>query len=579
MASSTLRKAFDTVKDQTRIGIAIISNGARISDLEVAIVKATMHEERPANEKHIVYILSLTCYSKSYIKFCVKTIAKRLNKTSNWVVALKSLMLVHRLLLDGDANYEQEIFHATRRGTRMLNMADFRNTFRSASWDFSTFVRAYALYLDERLDFRMQMQQRIRGGSGKPVEHGKWDGSFRHANSTPVRDMRTERIFLRAQHLLNLLERCLACRPAGETRYSRIVLVALYPVVKESFQIYYDITELMGILVDRFMELQIPQCVKVHEIFTRIGTQFILLENFYNWCKAVGVARSSDYPEVEKITPEKLEAMADLIHDKSILERSRRANNQSLKKSDCVEEEKEMDTVVEDDLNAIKALPPPEGFIDMVEDKKENKKEVLQDNQQADLLDLSDDITTHEQPGDRMALALFDGESAIAPTASTVSAWEAFGSPDDSTDWETTLVQSASHLSNQKVTLGGGFDMSLLDNMYKQPTISTTLMHQNGVSGSASSMALGSSGWPIMLALPGPPVPGSTIAGGDPFQASLSMPPPAYVQMSEMEKKQKLLVEEQLIWQQYANNGRQVHLGFMQRQPHTYSMGTYAYGY
>ncbi|KAK9096347.1 hypothetical protein Sjap_021844 [Stephania japonica] len=536
MASSTLRKAFDAVKDQTSIGIAILSNGARISDLEVAIVKATMHEECPANEKHIVYILSLTCYSKSYIKFCVKTIARRLNKTSNWVVALKSLMLLHRLLLDGDATYEKEIFNATRRGTRMLNMADFRNTSRSASWDFSTFVRAYALYLDERLDFRMQMQRRIRDGLGKAVEH-------------------------------------------GETRYNRIVLVALYPVVKESFQIYYDITELMGILVDRFMELQTPHCVKVHEIFTRIGTQFILLENFYNWCKAVGVARSSDYPEVEKITPEKLEAMADLIHDKSILERSRRANNQSLQKSDCVEEEKELDTVVEDDLNAIKALPPPEGYIDSVEEKKENKKEELQDNQPADLLDLSDDIPTHEQPGDRMALALFDGESATAPTTSTVSAWEAFGSSDDSTDWETTLVQSASHLSNQKVALGGGFNMSLLDNMYKQPTISTTLMRQNGVTGSASSMTLGSSGWPTMLALPGPPVPGDTIAGGDPFQASLSMPPPPYVQMSEMEKKQKLLVEEQVLWQQYANNGRQGHLGFAQLQPHTYSMGTYAYGY
>lgn len=35
------------------------------------------------------------------------------------------------------------------------------------------------------------------------------------------------------------------------------------------------------------------------------------------------------------------------------------------------------------------------------------------------------------------------------------------------------------------------------------------------------------------------------------------MPPPAYVQMAEMERKQQLLVQEQQMWAQYRQGGMQ----------------------
>ena len=43
----------------------------------------------------------------------------------------------------------------------------------------------------------------------------------------------------------------------------------------------------------------------------------------------------------------------------------------------------------------------------------------------------------------------------------------------------------------------------------------------------------------------------------DPFAASLVVPPPQSMQMSDLEKKQKLLMEEQLMWQQYMRDGMQ----------------------
>ncbi|RVW15650.1 putative clathrin assembly protein [Vitis vinifera] len=138
MAPSKIRRALGAVKDQTSIGLAKVGSSNSLADLDVAIVKATRHEEYPAEERHIREILSLTCYSRAFVSACVNTLARRLNKTKNWTVALKTLMLIHRLLADGDPSYEQEIFFSTRRGTRILNMSDFRDhSSQSNSWDYS----------------------------------------------------------------------------------------------------------------------------------------------------------------------------------------------------------------------------------------------------------------------------------------------------------------------------------------------------------------------------------------------------------------------------------------------------------
>jgi hypothetical protein len=214
MAPSTIRKAIGAVKDTTSIGLAKVGSSASLADLDVAIVKATRHDDYPAEERHIREILSLTCYSRAYISACVNTLSRRLNKTKDWTVALKTLALIQRLLSEGDPAYEQEIFFSTRRGTRLLNMSDFRDTSQSNSWDHSSFVRTYGLYLDERLEFRMQSRRGKRSAFGfeeEEEEHNQAGGQ----RATPVREMKIEKIFSRMQHLQQLLERFLACRPTG----------------------------------------------------------------------------------------------------------------------------------------------------------------------------------------------------------------------------------------------------------------------------------------------------------------------------------------------------------------------------
>ena len=271
--------------------------------------------------------------------------------------------------------------------------------------------------------------------------------------------------------------------------------MALYPIVKESFQIYYDITEIMGVLIERFMELDIADSIKVYDIFCRVSKQFEELDQFYSWCKNMGIARSSEYPEIEKITQKKLDLMDEFIKDKSTLDQTK--ESQSVEEDD--DERAEEVNEEEEDMNAIKALPAPPPKEEEEEEEQPEEEVIIEKKQEevGDLLDLVD-INGNEalEAGDSLALALFDGPYASGSGAETGPGWEAFN--DDGADWETALVQTATKLSGQKTELGGGFDMLLLNGMYQHGTVNAAVQNSTayGASGSASSMAFGSAGRP-----------------------------------------------------------------------------------
>ncbi|KAK8949377.1 putative clathrin assembly protein [Platanthera zijinensis] len=589
MAPGKIRKALGAVKDQTSIGLAKVSSSTVLSELEVAIVKATRHEEYPPEEKHVRDIISLTSFSRGNIATCVSLLSRRLGKTRSWAVGLKALILVHRLLADGDPAYEQEVFFATRRGTRMLNMADFRDAgSRLGGWDFSSFVRTYARYLDERLEYKM-LGRRCRGGAGSLLvvaaggsprtrkldrwEEGDEWGAETPARSTPVREMLTDQLFTKAQHLQVLLDRLLACRPTGAAQENRIVAMALYQIVKESFQIYSDLTETTAAFVSRFTELPVPDCVRAHDLFSKLSKQFEELDSFYSWCRSAGIARSSDYPDIEHITPKNLQVMEDFI---AAGNSSLSLPNPQVFHEPAAAPEEPHEPVQAEGVKALQ-VPLVEELVAEEQAPEEGVgKELVQAvvieaaaSELADFLNLRAEIasTTTEHQEDNLALALLDSGSAAAQP------WEAYM---ETADWEKALVESASNLSGQKPVLAGGFDMLMLEGMYNHSSKIPSSTAETAVAGSASSVAaVGRTEIHKILALPAPAQESSCSGpnlSSDPFSASATVPPPAWVQMSEMERKQSLLVEEQLMWQQYSRDGMQGRLPVMGAGAYPYNM-------
>nr|KJB07623.1 hypothetical protein B456_001G033900 [Gossypium raimondii] len=604
---STIQKAIGAVKDQTSIGLAKVASNMA-PDLEVAIVKATSHDDDPADEKYIREILNLTSYSRGYVHACVSAVSKRLGKTRNWTVALKALVLVHRLLNEGDPVFQEEILYATRRGTRLLNMSDFRDEAHSSSWDHSAFIRTYAMYLDQRLEL-MLFDRKSSGGSGaggsshgsaddryggrdnfrspppRPYEYDYGDirgdngygnyGMTRRTRSygdmseaagrdgreekkavTPLREMTPERIFGKMGHLQRLLDRFLSCRPTGLAKNCRMILIALYPVVKESFQLYADICEVLAVLLDKFFDMEYPDCVKAFDAYASAAKQIDELIAFYNWCKDTGVARSSEYPEVQRITSKLLETLEEFVRD-----RAKRPKSPERKELPPPPKEEEPAP----DMNEIKALPAPENYTPPPPPEPEPVKPP---EPQEDLVNLRDDTVSADDQGNKLALALFNGPPANNGNGSweafssngpeVTSAWQTPAAEPGKEDWELALVETASNLSRQKAALGGGLDPLLLNGMYDQGTVRQHVSTAQLSGGSASSVALPGPGKTTtqVLALPAPDGTVQNV-NQDPFAASLSIPPPSYVQMADMEKKQTLLVQEQQVWQQYARDGMQ----------------------
>ncbi|PKU83497.1 putative clathrin assembly protein At2g25430 [Dendrobium catenatum] len=584
MSSSTIRKAIGAVKDHTSIGLAKVSSNVA-PDLEVAILKATSHDDEPADEKHIREILNLSSYSRGYASACVSTVSRRLGKTRDWIVALKTLMLIHRLLNEDVPSFHHELLYATRRGTRLLNMSDFRDEVHSSSWDHSAFVRTYALFLDQRLEYIVgDNKQAGYGGDGgggsfhSPPEqqrsqpsyiggnHGRYSNlnfaptqSDERRSTTPLREMAPEKVLGRMNQLQKLFDQFLACRPIGLAKNNRMIIVALYPIVRESFKLYADIHETFAALLDLFFDMEYAFCVKSFDAFANAAKQIDELNAFYGWCKDAGVARSSEYPEVQRITDKFLKTLEEFM--RSMATRP----NTSLS---CVEP----DPAVQEeepalDMNNIKALPAPSEYEE--QPVPPVPKSQIQSQPPGDLVDLREEDETADAQGNMLALALFSGGASgpgnrireAFPSVETsgegelTSSWQTPAAKEGKADWELALAETASNLAKNNTTIGGGFDHLLLNGLYDHGAVRRHESEHTSF-GSVSSVAL-----------PGPektasavlslPAPDGTVQniGGDPFAASLSIPPPSYVQMCDIEKKQQLLMQEQQWWRQYTQGG------------------------
>ncbi|XP_028773834.1 clathrin coat assembly protein AP180-like [Neltuma alba] len=307
------RKAIGAVKDQTSLSLAKVTNAA---NLEVVILKATTHDEIPIEGRYVNEIVSLISSNKVYAAVCAQSIGKRIGKTRNWVVALKSLMIILRIFQDGDPYFPREILHAMRRGSRILNLSGFRDDSSSSPWEFTAFVRLMALYLDERLDCFLtgKLQQRITFKNHQnPFKNHKM------FNDTAgiIKDMKPSMLLDKITFCQRLLDRAMGTRPTGEAKTNHLVQISLYAVVQETFDLYRDISNGLSVILDSFFKLPYKACVSAFQACVKSCKQFDELSDFYSFCLSIGVGRSSEYPKVQKISEELMETLQEFLKDQA----------------------------------------------------------------------------------------------------------------------------------------------------------------------------------------------------------------------------------------------------------------------
>lgn len=504
---TTLRKTWGSFKDTTTVSIAKINS--EYKELDVAVIKATNHIEIPPKEKHVRTIFAYTSATRprADVAYCIHALAKRLGKTGDWVVALKTLMVIHRTLREGDPTFREELINYSRSRGHMLNLANFKDESGPGAWDYSAWVRVYALFLEERLESFRVLKYDVE--------------SERSSGHSKTRELDTPELLEHLPALQGLLHRLMGCWPEGVAINNHIVQAALGLVLKESFKLYRAINDGIINLVDKFFEMQKHDAAKSLEIYKRAGQQAERLSEFYDMCKSLDLARSFQFPALEQPPTSFLTTMEEYVQDSRPPPAARESTAESFA-----------------DDRPQRPPPPPEP---VVEDEPPPPPPPT--NEPADLLGLDD---THNMTGNASQLD-YDNALALAivPQGANGNGQSAMSMmPNYGTSgWELALVAAPSSTQptapvvdpqgSQK--LAGGFDRLTLDSLYEDAIKRAT--PPNSYGGGPASQPGG------MLALPAPPGAFQTSFRGpqDPFAASGGVAPPPSVQMADMAVRQHAL--------------------------------------
>ncbi|XP_075092324.1 clathrin coat assembly protein AP180-like [Nicotiana tabacum] len=155
-----IKQVFTSVREHTCVSYAKI---ATIGGLHI-VVKATSPDDIPLPDRYVFEILQIFAICPSSFGSFAVSFSRRFGKTRCWRVALKCLLLLHRLLrsLPDISPFREEFLLARSNSLVSLYPCNFKDFSSSASQDYTNFIRSYAHLLDESLDCFATQEKEIQ---------------------------------------------------------------------------------------------------------------------------------------------------------------------------------------------------------------------------------------------------------------------------------------------------------------------------------------------------------------------------------------------------------------------------------
>nr|GLL20398.1 putative clathrin assembly protein At5g35200 isoform X2 [Ipomoea trifida] len=306
----SLRKTLGALKDTTDATVAKINS--HYKELDIAIVKATNHVEQPANEKQIKAVIAaiLATRHRDDVAYCIHALERRLSKTHNWAVALKTLILIHRALREVDLTFHEELINYGQSRSYMLNMTHFKDDSSPNAWDYSGWVRSYALYLEERLECFRILKYDVE--TPHTIQFTLSKHTFSLHLMKRSKELDTLELLEQLPALQQLLHCVIGCQPQGAAMQNHVIQLALSMVAGvalESIKIYNAISDGTATLVDKFFEMKRQDALRALDIYRKAGQQAVdnkskvILATDYKKKPEVTEVRSPPLPP-PKLVPE-----------------------------------------------------------------------------------------------------------------------------------------------------------------------------------------------------------------------------------------------------------------------------------
>ncbi|MCE0481723.1 Clathrin coat assembly protein [Datura stramonium] len=435
------RKAFSALKDSTMVGMAKVNS--EYKKLDVAILKATNHVEALPKEKHVRTVFNAVSGNKprADVFYCLHTLSKRLTKTHTWQVALKALIIIHRAMREVDVSFIQELVNYSAHRGHLLNLTHFKDDTSANAWDYSTWIRSYASYLEEYLECYCLV---------------KYD--FQREQKR-MKNVNTPTLIETIPYLQKLLSRLLSCKPLGAAQYNFLIQHALSIVAAESASLYVTIADGMLNLVDKFFEMQRHDAVRALEIYRRAGDQAVKLSEFFEICRNLDFGRGHKYVKIEKPPESFILAMEEYLTDAA------KPLTLTWKPDDD-----------DDDINT-KVIVVSESKQETDQEQETEGQMKEESNVETPAPPFIPDLLSFDEPNEDQSVATEDNNTLALVITTPDELSDQSNQPTD--DWELELIAASSSnqlgaFTNDKLIQGGVLDRSKLDNLYE-----TALTRQN----------------------------------------------------------------------------------------------------
>eukprot|EP00002_Diphylleia_rotans_P039256 TRINITY_DN9070_c0_g1_i1.p1 TRINITY_DN9070_c0_g1~~TRINITY_DN9070_c0_g1_i1.p1 ORF type:complete len:513 (+),score=105.82 TRINITY_DN9070_c0_g1_i1:62-1600(+) len=128
-----------------------VSAGMTSDATTTAMNKATNTKAAAPKEKHVQRLISIAanCSSDLSAVDVINALKKRIASQREWIVCLKSMIVIHRLINAGSRDFLDEMTKASH----LLNFHQFMDGKTSEGLNVSLYMRAYSEFLTERLYF------------------------------------------------------------------------------------------------------------------------------------------------------------------------------------------------------------------------------------------------------------------------------------------------------------------------------------------------------------------------------------------------------------------------------------------
>ncbi|CAA2972314.1 clathrin assembly At2g25430 [Olea europaea subsp. europaea] len=295
-----IRRIFTCAKEKASVSYAKIATNGGFCDIDFIIVKATSPDDLPLLDRYVLELLKIFSISPSSCQAFVLSFTRRFGKTESWRVALKCLVLLHRLLrsVPDGSPFRADLLWARANGLLSLNPCYFRDRSSSSSEDYTAFIQSYAHLLDEALNC-VSIESQEKDKQEYESFQEKMEELGRMVEILP--------------QLQTLIDRVISCWPTGSAARSFIVQSAMKYVIRDSFTCYTTYRKEIVKVLDNLIQLPYPNSMAAFSIYKKAAIQADQLCKFYDWCRSMGFCGFYEYPFVDRIPEIQIRALESFL--------------------------------------------------------------------------------------------------------------------------------------------------------------------------------------------------------------------------------------------------------------------------